>query len=274
MIKNKPILDDHYYKVQMLINDPYFKKSISWLLARFNEIGCPVPEKGFKTYKDYENWNKKYWDKRSEMINSDDYKIKVNKITKEKESWDSETQKKLEDFKYNYLPPVYGAYFRDILNHFGITLDFDGFRDFLVNYVFFKKDEYPHTTYSMMLQRNKNTNEIELYLRIFGYTKKEDIERIWPKIEEQKKSLPDYYGKNKEKKLFNRDLEIYSLYKEFNSNKPQKKGENIYENKRVDEKICIAISEQYGDIEWENVRKIISRMRILDKKFVKSKEAN
>jgi len=272
--KGQLILDDYHYQVKMMMGDQYFKDSIDQLLNRFESFNCPVPRDGFKKYDEYSKWNDKYWNKFAEIRYGKKYKDNFKRITQEKKSWGLDVQNKIEEFENNFLPPIYGRYFEEILNHFNIVNNRKGFHDFLINYVFFKKTEYPHPSFNITWRRNKKSNEPELYLRIFGYTKKEDIEKYWPEIEKEKKMLPDYHGKSKERKNFDRDLQIFKLYKEIKSRKTaisKNKGEEIYCNKRIDEEIYSIINGQYGDLEWENIRKIITKMRRLEEKFVTPK---
>jgi len=271
---NKPILDDYHYQTKIIMDDPYFKDAISKLLKQFERFNCPVPRDGFKDYNEYSKWNDKYWEKFIKLRYGKEYKDNFQRITQGKKSWGLDIQDKLEEFENDFLPPMYGYYFEKILNHFNIVNDRKGFRDFLTNHVFFKKTEYPRPTFGISLRKNKKNNEPELYLRIFGYTKKEDIEKYWPEIEKEKKILPDYHGKSKERKNFERDYQVFKIYKKIKAerkNANKNKGKDIYNNKRIDEEICSIINERYGDLEWENIRKIIARMRKMEKKFVTPK---
>ncbi len=271
---NKPILDDYHYQTRIMMRDRYFKDSINHLLNLFKNFGCPIPRDGFKKYDEYSRWNDKYWKKFAEIRYGKEYKNRLEQITQGKKSWGLDIQNKIEKLEENFLPPIYGRYFEEILNHFNIINDRKGFYDFLINYVFFKKTEYPHRLFSVVWQKNKKNKEPELYIRIFGHTKKEDIKKYWPEIEKHKKTLPSYHGKSKERKNFDRDAQIFKLYKEIKAKKTdthKNRGENIYYNKRIDEEICTIISNQYGDLEWENIRKIIAKMRKLEKRFVTPK---
>lgn len=66
----RPIYNQNYYKAQAMLRDVWFIEKIAWLQKRFAEVGCPTPKKGFKKYKNYLAWNKKFWNRYSEMSKS------------------------------------------------------------------------------------------------------------------------------------------------------------------------------------------------------------
>lgn len=112
-----------------------------------------------------------------------------------------------------------------------------------------------------------------MYIRIFSHTTKENIIKNWSIVKNEKKLLNDWSKKNKNRKDFKRDLEIYKLYKKLKNVRRirNNKGENIYRNKRLDEEISSIIMDKYEDLSWENIRKIITRMKKLDTEFVTNK---
>ncbi len=274
MPKNQKILDDFYYKTRIIINDPYFQKSVSFLLEKLKKFNIAVPDNGFDNDEECKKWREKYWNKFDEIANSKEYKEQLKKITKNKRSYDSKTKEKVDELRERMFPPVYKNYIDKIIGYYNIDKKYHKkFKEFVLNYIFFKRDDFPHTNFSIKFERNKKTGEIELYVRIFGYTTKKDITKNWSIIEKEKKLLKDYHGKNKEKESFERDLEIYKLYKELKKDRKTKKGKgyNIYNEKRLDEEIWNIIHDKYNDLEWENIRKIISKMNKLDEKFVTDK---
>jgi len=272
-MKNK-ILDDFYYKTRIIINDPYFKESVDFLLKKFKKLDIGIPEDGLIDNAGYEKWREKYWNKFDKIANSKEYKEQLKKITKNKRGYDLKTKEKVNELREGMFPPVYKNYIDKIIDYYNIDKKYHKkFKEFVLNYIFFKREDFPHTNFSIKFERNKQTKEIELYVRIFGYTTKEDITKNWSIIEKEKKSLKDYCGKSKKKENFERDLEIYKLYKELKKDRKTKKGKgyNIYNEKRLDEEIWSIIHDKYNDLEWENIRKIISKMNKLDEKFVTDK---
>lgn len=272
-MKNK-ILDDFYYKTRIILDDPYFKKSVNFLLEKLKKFNIAIPDSGFINNEEFEKWRKKYFSKFDGITNNEEYKEKLKKITDNKRSYDSETKEKVDKLRENMFPPVYKDYIDKIIEYYNIEKIYKKkFKEFIFNYIFFKKEEFPHTNLLIKLEKNKKTKEVEIYIRVFGYTKKEDIIKNWSIIEKEKKILKDYHGKSKEKENFERDLEIYKLYKELKENRKIKKGKSdkIYQGKRMDEEIWNIINNKYGDLEWENIRKIINRIKKIDDRFVTNK---
>jgi hypothetical protein len=91
----------------------------------------------------------------------------------------------------------------------------------------------------------------------------------WPWIKYHQKLMPGYREKIKEYKKFQRDLDIHNIYKDFQ--KESKKTEQISSDDRIDHKTWKEINKKYGDISWENIRKIFSNMENLIK-MVKDKD--
>lgn len=140
MTKNRKIYDQDYYKIQLIINDPKFKNAIKKLTKTFADFGCPIPEKGLKSYKDYMKWNDKYFNKRAKIEYSRIFKDKINKITSGKDSWGAEEQEIIEKLRNKELPPVYGEDINNLLNEFGIHQkhkNYKNFRDFITEYLFY-----------------------------------------------------------------------------------------------------------------------------------------
>ncbi len=250
---NRKIYDINYYRAQAILKDSWFVDKIIWLRRRFAEVGCSVPPYGFKKYSDYEKWNNKFWDIYIKMSQSDEFLSKEKEITGGKEKYSSKEYFELEAFKEKFLPPIYGEIFREILEHFDIEPDDKGFRDFLEQYVFFGNNEYPNTRINTVFIRSEKTNKMELFVRIFGYTKKEDIIKNWHFIAHDQKSLPDYIGKSKKWESFDRDIEIYNLYKKLKNKKSN--GQKI----PLDMDIYAELHHEYEKIGINTIRNIISK---------------
>jgi len=260
------ILDGFHYKAAMIIEDQYFKDLVAFLLSKLKSFGCPIPDKGFKDYKEYEAWRNLYWKISESIQTSKNYQTQLSKI---------KTEKGLKSFRQDKLPPLFKIYIKEIVNYYKIKEEYQKyFEEFFFNYIFFNKGYYPHPNFTISWKKNKKTNENELYVRVFGHTTKEDIVKNWDIIKEEKKLLNGWLGKNKSRNDFKRDLEIYKFYKTLSQDKDVKRGkeENIYRARRMDEKISAMMVDKHGDLTWENIRKIINRMKRLDKEFVTSKE--
>ncbi|HEY5220850.1 MAG TPA: hypothetical protein VIJ29_01720 [Candidatus Paceibacterota bacterium] len=211
------IYDRNYYKAQAMLHDPWFVEKANWLTKRFAEVGCPLPKRPFKMYKDYLAWNDRYWKRHEEMEKSEKFLEAKQRITGGKAIMSAEEFYALEDFRKVFLPPIYGQIFKEILEHFKINREDKGFNHFLEFYFFFGQKYYYTSPFSVISKRNEETNEMELFLHIHGYTKKEDIVRHWNWVAADQKYLKDFVGKNKAWKTFDRDIEIYGVYKQLNA---------------------------------------------------------
>lgn len=249
---NRTIYDQSYYRVQSMIRDPWSIEKISWLKKRFSEIGCPLPSKAFKSQKQYEVWRNKYWNRRNEIINSEDFTSKVEKITNGKKKISSEEYDKLEALREKELPPVFMAILGDILEHFDFNRDDDKFRDFIENYVFFNKRELFRPIMSVKTTRSSKTNKPELFVRIFEYTKKEDIIKNWDFIADTQSRMTGYLGKSKKWEKFDRDNEIYESYKKIKNKCKREK----YIPK--DREIYLQLHKKYKSLSITQIRNIVS----------------
>jgi hypothetical protein len=175
-----------------MLLDPWFIEKIIWLKNRFFEIGQPLPRKPFKKYKDYLAWNNRFWKRYAEMMKSPEYLEERKRITGRKENISLEEYEQLTKFEEEFLPPVYGNVYDEILEHFGIKRDDKGFRDFLEYHIFFGYDEYPTSPFAVTWKRNDKTQQMELFIHLHGHTKKEDIVAHWDWIAKEQKYLPDY----------------------------------------------------------------------------------
>jgi len=256
--KNRVIYNQDYYKPQAMLRDTWFIKKIAWLKNRFAEVGCSIPESGFQNYREYTLWRDKYWKRYSELIASQEFKESRNKITggQEKISW--KTLEKLEEYEKNFLPPVYGADFREILEHFKIDLDNKRFYDFIERHVFLGMNHYPESTFTIKLSRNNKTRKLEMYLRIFGYTKQEDIMNAWKLISKEQKYLPEFLGKSKKWETFERDLEIYNLYKRIRAASPRKREGYL---NSTDTKIWVELHKKYPELTITSIRTIVAKAK-------------
>lgn len=166
------ILNDFHYKAKIITEDQYFKDFVSFLLSKFDNLGCPIPDKGFKNDKEYEEWRKLYW----QIVDKN---------------------------KGKSLPPLFKIYIKELVVYYKIEEKYKKyFEDFFLNYIFFKKDYYPHPGFTISWKNNKRTNEHELYIRIFSHTTKENIIKNWSIVKNEKKLLNDWSKKKQKQKGF------------------------------------------------------------------------
>lgn len=249
------IYDQNYYKAQAMLRDPWFKKKVKWLTARFTEVGCPLPEGGFKKYAQYEKWREKFWDTHSRMSQDDGYKARVAEITGGKKKITLDEYNAVEVFRERYLPPLYGAVIGDILEHFKIDRHDRQFHQFIELYIFLGKTDYPTTLFNVKWIRNQKTDQMELFIQLFGHTKKEDLLNNWDFISRDQHYLPGYLGKSKKWETFDRDLEIYTAYKAL-------KDPNIKRSsngKALDYKMLQKVSEKWPELTITRIRSIVTK---------------
>lgn len=255
---NKPriIYSQKYHKAAAMVRDPWFKSKETWLKKRFAEVGCPLPKNGFKKYKQYLAWNERYWKRYSAMEQGPEFKAEILRITGGRERFPREVYDELEQFRESFLPPVYGEIFRKILRHFNIDEKDTGFRNFLESYFFFGRKEYSESPFVIRFVRDPKTRELEMFIQIFGHTKQGDIAREWNWIAKEQKILPDFKAKNKEWETFERDIEIYDLYKTLKSS-----SKECYSPRGIDFEIFCQLHERWPRLSVNSIRAIVAKAK-------------
>jgi hypothetical protein len=256
----RPIYDDNYYKAQAMLLDDWFIDKKKWLLNRFAETGCPLPQKPFKTYQQYMDWNEKFWKRHAEMERGPEVAEARLRLTGNKERMTSEEFYAFEDFKESFLPPIYGQVYDEILEHFNIDPKDKGFRDFLEFHFFFGQDTYPTQPFGVTWLRRKPNEPMKLYVEIYGHTKQEDFLAHWNWIEREQRHLPDFMGKSKARETFARDREIYALYREIKAANP--KRANVKKSRLpADTLTLMELDGRYPGLTITNIRTIVTRAR-------------
>lgn len=255
--KPRAIYTKNYYKAQAMIKDPWFLEKESWLRKRFLETGCPLPKNPFKKYAQYLEWNKKFWKRYAAMEKSEEYLAEKERTVGNKENVSPDEYFAFEEFRENFLPPVYGNVFDEILEHFKIDPKDKGFQGFLEHYFFFGQREYIKSPFGLRWIKNPETGKTEFFVRIYGHTKKEDIIDNWDWIAEDQKLCEDYIGKNKAWKTFDRDIEIYTRYK-----KMKEKGiKRHHNNWAMDTVLLNEFDKKYPELTLTRIRAIITKTR-------------
>lgn len=259
--KRRAIYNQDHHKMQAILRDPWFKKRIAWLKDRFIETGCPIPKNGFKRYKSYLKWNKKFWKRYNEMEKSTEYQEGIFKITKGKQCISEQEYDQIEKFRRKFLPPIYGENFREILEYFKIPTKHRQFRNFLEFHLFFNKKEYPISPFIIKWIRSQKTDKMELMVQILGHTKKEDLIKHWEWISGEQKYLTDFIGKSKEWKNFERDMEIYDAYKEIKKEIETTFGKRGFSLCTIDKKIYSKLHSKYPEITVTSIRTTVTRAK-------------
>ena len=275
MKKVRTIYDSDHYKMQLLTQSEIFIHKISKLKNSFKKVHCPIPKKGFSTYKDYLNWKDEYLLKINEIENSKELKEKINKITKNNEKIGPDEYYQIESLKEKTLPPIIEKYIGDILEANGILRkdkNYEKCQLFLMMHIFLGQENFSNPVLVFKQMRNRGTDQMELFVQILPNTRKEDVINAWPLIRRNQKMMPGHKDKIKEYKKFKRDLDIYNIYKKFQREskaKPEKKS--MAHDNRIDNKTYKQIKDKYGEMSWESIRKVVSNMEKFTKK-VKVKE--
>jgi hypothetical protein len=186
-MKIKPIYDAKYYKIQQIVADPRFLDDVKNLLDSFSTFGCPVPNKGFRRYSDFDVWQKTLWKKYDDYV----------KKTGEQED----------------LPiVVYGHTINQILKRYDLDPRNKDDKYWIEQFIFFKKKEYEKPLAVIKYIPPLEGKDPELWIRYFGHTKPSDIKA--EKLLEYQKLLPDYRGKNKpkDKEILRRNKIVIDLY--------------------------------------------------------------
>lgn len=254
--KPRTVYNQPYYKVQAVMRDEWFMERINWLRKRFEETGQPVPLEGFATNDEYQEWRETYWNRYSEMSQSDEYKEKQFAVSGGKELLSAEEFIALEQLESTYLPPMYGGVFREILEHYDLDPKDQQFKYFLEFYVFRGRRELPQSNFSVRLARDSKTNELELFIKLKGFTKKEDIMDNWEFIAQEQQYLADFQGKSKEWVEFERDLEVYRLYKKLKLEKPGRQNNHWL---TIDKDLFAQLHSTYPELTTTSIRTLVAR---------------
>ncbi|MFA6422207.1 MAG: hypothetical protein WCV92_02315 [Candidatus Buchananbacteria bacterium] len=244
--------DGDYYKLKIIIESSQYKKLVEAFLKKFADFGSPIPDSKFKDEKSFWEWNDKIFSPAIKRM----VRRKTNKITIP--SAEKGIIKILKNFEINSTDKNY-LFFWAIWNN--IFFNKDPERDSFS--IRFKNIRY----YG---QSKKAKEETGLYIKIYPWTRKEDINDKWQKyIIPLQMKLPGYRGKNKACNNFYRDMEIYKKYKEFleiQKENHKLKQWNGYK-KRLDEiEITKQINSQYNcNLNTDGIRSVYHDIRRLRK---------
>ena len=265
-----PLMSDHnyreiynsdYYKAQELLLNPAFKQRIHSLKRKFEEFNTPIPEEGFGSHEEHMAWLGNFWNAFSEIERSEEYKNGIKKITGGKKTYGIREMHEIEKFRDTFLPPLYGEAIDEILEDFGMDKKNEGFRTFVENQIFFKDKPFPKTIISTHWFPDESTGEMELFVRICGHTRKEDIANNWEFIAEDQKRLPDYIGKNKKRATFDRDNGIYELYLKIKAERSAIRSKKNASEQPIDSEIYGVLRRNFTELSLSSIRSIISKVR-------------
>jgi uncharacterized protein (DUF433 family) len=249
--------DTDFNKIQFIFRDEWFLNVLAEMKSYFVGFGCSIPDGGFKAYKEYLDWQDRYWRRRSEIGQNEEYKNARLEITGGKERISSEEYQRLESLDSRLLPRPYGEFFSEILEHYGINKKEKYFRDAIEFYIFLGIRELPKSNLNLKWIHHKD-GTYDLCIQIYGRTKKEDVLKNWKWITMHQKKMPDYIGKDKTWETMDRDMEIYQLYKKLKEKNAGKRQTSV---SSVDIQIYAKLHSKYPELTTDNIRAFISKTK-------------
>lgn len=203
-------------KVELLIANPKFQEEMQKLRKIWN-----IPRGGLKTNKESEEWHGRLYKKNNEYITSNKgFRRAIKEIRERKEKLRERGNKDsygkiMEDNKKIQSEIPVNALRRDLIN---LRIKFElssWWEDFLKYYLLFNEVKILGGGFNIQIKINEDTEEDELYIRIYELTTIEDIIMGWNKIQMFQKRLPGYKkGRFKEIKKLQRNKRILELSKQ------------------------------------------------------------
>lgn len=261
--KIKPIYSKDYYRMEKLIKNPAFQKRVRQYRANCEQIGCPVPRKGFSKYQLYLNWLQLFWKAHAS--------IEQGELTKERERiLSNSTLSGREKFNQSVaaadrlLPVPPGNFFEELLEQFGLDSKNEKYKDFLEEYIFLGKQHLSEPLFRRVFKRNEKTDEWEYFVQRYPYTRQEHIDAFQAEIAADQRALPGWRGKNKRWENFERDLEIFTIHQEVVS----KRGGSRSPDMGADVETQFLFHERnkgkYERLTLSEIRKAIAKIAALD----------
>ncbi len=211
---SKAIYDKKYYKLVILAETKEFKDLVFFLLDSFDNFGIPVPKSGFKKLTEYDEWTDSFWNKWDKVSDSQNFKKALAKISNEKGQVPTENSEKYAEIKRKYLPPIFHNEIHNFLLERGFTRYDKGVKDFVLKYLFFGGKDFQRPKIKIAKIRRQKTNKMDFFVQLFPWTTKKDLIDNWPLIKkEQLKHFKIEITKNKRWENFERDYELFTLYK-------------------------------------------------------------
>jgi hypothetical protein len=210
----KPVYNERYYKIKALLKNEDFQSDIAWLKSEFAKYDIPIPEDGFASYKEYLKWNEKFWQVWSTHEHSDEIKDLWKSFANPEDNkiYGTEEMDKFEAEKANLVPPIYGQYLRDVATKYGFDAKDEEIHEFLIRHVFLGKDQITDPSFTIVHERNDKTGKLDMFVKIFPWTVKDDIVKGWNFIRSEQEFIRKELDRNQEWKNFDRDYRIYELY--------------------------------------------------------------
>jgi len=230
---DKKLYDKNYIKIKTLLTNDDFLKEVQSIREKYK-----IPADGLKTREEIDEW----YSKNSQWIQ----KTVINQ--------DSKTT--IEQDKF------YDDIEVSILKKFNLSIDFLEPMRWLI---LFNNLDYKSPVCRIKLTENKKGSK-QMWLQVFPQTRKKDIMRIWNQISSLQEHLSNYRGKLKDWINFERDYEIYRLYKGYRKELgTRKRAENVTNMLKgqfpIDYYISREIAKKYPNVSLSSIRQIISRFK-------------
>lgn len=234
-MKSSPsvIYDKRYYAFQAFLYNPKVIKTIQNIKSKLKKYKLEIPNNYFKSLPELNQWQKRYKEKTLKEINRQNSDFP--NITKELSKLLKQNKLLTKDYLFNLK-----LFFNFGLNKFLREL-------FIIN-----------------MNPNKITNEPELWVRLFPYTRVEDLRNNWDIIKLHQQQLPDYKEKYKSKPQFDKRLGVYYIYQELKILSREEINKR-YGRYGLIEATAIESEKRGKPVEIENVRDIVKEFNLFFK---------
>lgn len=226
----RPVYTTDYYRLEKLVSSSEFEKKVRWLRSEYEKAGCPLPDKPFETYREYEAWLKLFWE---QHMNAEYAKMKE--------------------------PITPGQFLEDRLYEAKLDHRNPKYKEFLMFHVFLGRPHLLERAFDLLWMRVKPTDDPKLFIQLMPHTKKEDIEAHWGDIAKEIRRLPGYIGKSKQWESSERDFEVYDEYKRLREASGRKRAANSWQS--VDKWVYSELHEKHPELTASNIRAIVARTR-------------
>jgi hypothetical protein len=251
----KTVYNTLHYQLKALLKNPEFLKDIQNLKDIFTSFDVPIPETGFENRDQYDQWRDRYWEVRGMKLASPEYLTEVERLTGNEGKLSSGNYDKLQVIKESMIPLVYLDYLHNLLEKYGFNIKDKKLKHFIERYFFFNQQELKEHPLHITHKRNEKTGSSELFIKIEPWTTKKDLENAWTSIKEEQSIYEDYIERNVPWAEFDRDIEIYKLYKEV------LKTRKVTKIKAADIYVYAQLHKKYPEINNDLIRKIYKKAR-------------
>jgi hypothetical protein len=252
---SKTVHNKIHYQIKALLKNPDFIQDIQELKEILEKYNLYIPKEGFNTQGQFSLWRDAYWEAREKAFQSSDYLNAVAETENGKEQFTSEEIDRIRDIKDQHIPPIYIDYLHNLLAKYDFDRKDKKLQHFIERYFFFNQQELKEYPLYINHKRNRKTGKMELFVKIEPWTTKKDLEEAWSGIKEEQQTYQDYIERNVPWAEFDRDIEIYTLYKQV------MKTRNVTKIKATDMHVYAELHSKYPEINNDLIRKIYKKAR-------------